>query len=160
VQACAQSAHPYLVLLGLLAYKTHPIAISDDAIGMLLTHTDPRLQQLSIEIVRTTMAHNGTLLSMLWQRGDDHTKRLLIAPILRHDAALRAVVWQSTCSLLRHQVIAVLQTDMRAECQVVRNLCASEIAHLESWIHDTRLQNRFHVNDVIGMWQHLSRASA
>ena len=148
------------MLLGLLAYKTHPIVVSDDAIRMLLTHADPRLQQLSMQIVRATMMHNPRVLSMLWQCGDDHSKRLLVAPILQLDAVLRAAVWQSSCSLLRQQVIAVLHGDMRTECQVLATLCASEIAQLEGWLYDTRVPNRFQINDVIGMWQHLSHASA
>ena len=160
LQACIASDHPYLVLLGVMGYETHRMPIRDEAIIGLLTHADAWVREASTLIVRTTMHHNGALLRMVWQGGDDYCKRLLIAPILRHDAEMRALVWQSTCSILRHQVITVLHADMRSECHIIACLSGDEIMHLEGWCHDTRLQNRFQVNDVIGMWHHLSRASA
>ncbi len=160
LQACAHANQPYLVLLGLMGYETHRTPMSNEAIALLLTHADTWVREASTLVVRTTMHHNDVLLRMIWQGGDDHCKRLLIAPMLRHDAEMRALVWQSTCSLIRHQVISALHADMRGECLIIACLSEDEIMYLEGWFHDTRLQNRFQVNDVIGMWQHLSRASA
>ncbi len=160
LQQCVCSNDPYLMILGLMGYEIHRMAVCAEIVTTLLTHPDMTVRKHIFKILRKFAAHDDVLLHMAWQLNDVRMRKSLVKEMLNRDAQIRAMVLNSACSDIQQQIISLLMADIRADCQLVLRLCAHEIATLAQWQHDTRLHNRIHIADIIATWHCIPRQSS